>query len=107
MMSGYDCIVAMSKFDGHSDLHPVHCTHRSSTSNMRSPVSSSGGRSPDSADLSALARPRVECSSSRVTMKLGHMTPLVNLRHAPLPLQSSTDRAKPPSADRSSYRTNV
>ena len=37
---------------------------------------------PESAMTSALARPRVACSSSRVAMNDGHMTPLAVLRHS-------------------------
>ena len=33
------------------------------------------------------ARPRVECSSSRVTRKLGHITPPSSRRHLPTPTQ--------------------
>ena len=85
----------MSTDDGHSALQALHSMQRSITSNMRSLVSSSCGSVPDSAARSALARPRVECSSSRVAMKLGHMVPSVRLRQMPAPLHISTARVKP------------
>ena len=61
-------IFAMSTFDGHSALQPLHSRQRSMTSYRRLLVKEPGGNAPDMAPLSALARPRVECSSSRVTM---------------------------------------
>ena len=41
-----------------------------------------------------LARPRVECASSRVTMYDGHIVPSRFLRHSPTPLHISTARAE-------------
>ena len=74
---------------------------RSMTSYMRSLVSSLVGMAPDIAARRALARPRVLCSSSRVTMKLGHIVPVVLLRHTPAPLHISTARWKPCSSEKS------
>ena len=45
---------------------------------------------------STLARPRVECASSRVAMYDGHIVPSRVLRQAPTPLHASTARPKPP-----------
>ena len=74
---------AMSTLDGHSALHPLHSRHRSITPIIRSLVSASCGSAPDIAPRNAFARPRVECSSSRVTMYDGHIVPPRTLRHAP------------------------
>ena len=43
-----------------------------------------------------LARPRVECCSSRVAMYDGHIVPSSVLRHAPRPLHISMAPATPP-----------
>ena len=96
----------MSTPEGHSALQALHSTQRSSASAMRSPVMSAAGRPPLSAWRSRLARPRVECSSSRVTMKEGHMAPS-NLRQAPCPLHCSSAPARPPSARKSSTVAGV
>ena len=92
----------MSTLEGHSALHALHSTHRSSESKRRLPASSSGGSAPAMIMRSIVARPRVECSSSRVAMKEGHMPPS-SFRQAPWLLQPSTWRAKPPSAEKSMY----
>ena len=55
---------------------------------------------PEMTSLNALARPRVECSSSLVAWKEGHIVPS-RFRHAPTPLHISTARAKPPSLEKS------
>ena len=49
-------------------MHALHSRHRSSTSCMRRLVNSEAGSTPESTARSALALPRVECSSSRVAM---------------------------------------
>ena len=54
------------------------------------------GRARDSALTSALARPRVECSSSRVAMYDGHIAPVVLLRHSPMFMQRSAAPRMPP-----------
>src|SRR5262245_39643166 len=92
----------MSTFDGHSALQPLHSRHRSITSYSRRPASSEGATLPDSTARSALARPRVVCSSSRVTMYEGHMVPSSVLRQTPTPLHISTAAAKPPWLEKSS-----
>src|SRR5512134_2778519 len=86
----------MSTLDGHSALHALHSRQRSMTSCKRLPVNSDLGTSPAITLRKALARPRVECSSSRVPMYDGHMVPSSFLRHSPMPLHISTARAKPP-----------
>src|SRR3970040_873192 len=86
----------MSTFDGHSALQALHSRQRSITSYKRFPVNSSCGALPEIAFLSALARPRVECSSSSVDMYAGHMVPSSFFRLSPMPLHISTERAKPP-----------
>ena len=50
----------------------------------------SGVVSPWNISASNLARPRVECFSSRVARYDGHMTPVSSLRHRPTPTQRST-----------------
>src|SRR5258705_11837350 len=92
----------MSTFDGHSALQPLHSRQRSITSYRRRPVNSLAGTLPESTARSALARPRVECSSSRVAMYDGHMVPSSFFRHTPTPLHISTAAAKPPWAEKSS-----
>ncbi len=73
----------MSTAEGHSAWHALQEMQRSITSCMRGLVSISGRQQPDIAARSALARPRVLCSSSRVTMKLGHIVPLCVCRQTP------------------------
>src|SRR5262245_54563233 len=92
----------MSTLDGQSALHPLHSRQRSITSYSRRPAKSAAGTRPDSTARSALARPRVECSSSRVAMYDGHMVPSSFLRQTPTPLHISTAAAKPPCAEKSS-----
>src|SRR5262245_57811249 len=92
----------MSTLAGHSALQPLHSRQRSMTSWRRLPVNSLGGSRPDSTARSALARPRVECSSSFVAMYEGHILPSSFLRHSPTPLHISTAAAKPPCAEKSS-----
>lgn len=41
-------------------------------------------------------RPRVECSSSRVTMYEGHITPPVLVRHLPMPMHREAAVVKSP-----------
>ena len=60
------------------------------------------GTRPDSTARRALARPRVECSSSRVAMYEGHMVPSSVFRQTPTPLHISTAAANPPWAEKSS-----
>ena len=87
----------MSTLDGHSALQALHSRQRSITSYK--PFAGElllWAPAPRSRFASALARPRVECSSSRVPMYDGHMVPSSFLRHSPMPLHISTARAKPP-----------
>ena len=65
-------------------------------------MNSLAGSLPESTARSAFARPRVECSSSRVAMYEGHIVPSSVLRHAPTPLHISTAAAKPPCVEKSS-----
>ena len=79
----------MSTLTGQSDLQPLQARHRSKasrTSVERQPVVID---SPRTISNSSRARPRVECSSSRVTMYEGHITcsSLEELRHDPIPTQ--------------------
>src|SRR5512138_373144 len=92
----------MSTFDGHSALQPLHSRQRSITSYRRRPAKSASGTLPESTARSALARPRVECSSSRVAMYEGHIVPSSFLRQTPTPLHISTAAVKPPWAPKSS-----
>src|ERR671937_1532848 len=92
----------MSTFEGHSALQPLHSRQRSITSYSRLPVNSEAGSRPDSTARSALARPRVVCSSSFVAMYEGHIVPSSFLRQTPTPLHISTEAAKPPCAEKSS-----
>src|SRR5215510_2040189 len=92
----------MSTLDGHSALHPLHSRHKSMTSWSRRPVKALAGSAPDRTASKAFARPRVECSSSRVAMYEGHMVPSSVLRHTPTPLHISTAAAKPPWLPKSS-----
>src|SRR5690348_12180497 len=76
----------MSTDTGQSFVQPLQERQRSSASlasSERKPPSSS----PFSISQSVRARPRVVCFSSRVTMKLGHMTPPSVCRHLPIPTQ--------------------
>src|SRR5262245_60352614 len=95
----------MSTPVGHSRLHPLHATHSSKASYIAGDVSASGPSCPERASRSVLARPRVVCSSSRVTRYDGHIVPASNLRHAPLLLHISTALSKPPHSDQSSAVT--
>src|SRR5581483_4196927 len=78
----------MSTETGQSCVQPLHERQRSSASNTSSSRQSSSS-DPFSISQSVRARPRVVCFSSRVTMKLGHMTPpsLSVRRHLPIPTQ--------------------
>ena len=69
---------------------------------MRCDVSWLMGIALEIAARRAFARPRVECSSSRVAMYDGHIAPALSLRHAPTPLHRSIAPANPPSAWKSS-----
>ena len=78
-------------------MHALHSRHRSSVSYMALLVNAACGTRPASTARRALARPRVECVSSRVAMYDGHIVPSLSLRQAPLPLHMSMAVAKPPS----------
>src|SRR5690349_213633 len=86
----------MSTPVGHSRLQPLQLTQRSSASSTAASARSTSPSCPESASRSVFARPRVRCSSSRVTRKLGHIVPASNLRQWPLLLHISTALAKPP-----------
>src|SRR5687768_4323342 len=94
-------ILAMSTPVGHSRLHPLHETQRSSVSYMPSDVNASGPSCPERASRRVFARPRVKCCSSLVTRYDGHITPGSALRHPPLLLHISTAPLKPPQSDQS------
>src|SRR3954465_9375730 len=87
----------MSTLEGQSALQPLHSRHRSRASCSSGLVKASLGKSPLMAERSRLARPRVECFSSSVTIYEGHIVPDRRLRHSPLPLHISMARSKPPS----------
>ena len=59
---------AMSTPVGHSRRQPLHETQRSSVSFISGDVKAPGPSWPEMASRSVLARPRVVCCSSRVTM---------------------------------------
>src|SRR5262249_37937474 len=87
---------AMSTPVGQSRLHPLQLTQRSSALATMSEVSASLPSWPDKARRSVLARPRVRCTSSRVTRNEGHIVPASNLRQWPLLLHIPTGLATPP-----------
>src|SRR3954454_12430996 len=78
----------MSTWTGQSFVQPLHARQRSSASNTSSSRQSSSSP-PFSISQRIRARPRVECISSRVTMKLGHITsPSLSVRRQlPIPTQ--------------------
>src|ERR1041385_2927699 len=90
----------MSTLNGQSSVQPLQERQRSSASSTSSSchrVSSS----PFSISQSRCARPRVECISSRVAMKLGHITPPSGsvFRQLPIPTQRTVACAnEPPSS---------
>src|SRR4051812_9444747 len=84
----------MSTLTGQSPLQPLQERHRSSASRTYSSRQPPLNGPPRSISNSMRARPRVECSSSRVTMKLGHIVPASSLRHSPTPTQRSVAREK-------------
>ena len=92
--------LAMSTPESHSALQALHSRQRSSAWCSLGPVKSASGNNPDRAARSRFARPRVECSSSLVAMKEGHMEPS-SLRQAPIPLHISTAPAKLVSREKS------
>src|SRR5438477_2938703 len=94
----------MSTETGQSFVQPLHERQRSSASSTSS-LRQSSSSSPFSISQRIRALPRVVCFSSRVTMKLGHMTPPSVRRHLPMPTQRVVACAKlPPS---SGYEKNV
>jgi len=88
----------MSTLTGQSFLQPLQARQRSSESRTASLRQPSSMIPPCSISYSARERPRVECSSSWVAMKLGHITPLPWRRHLPTPTQRITARRKLPSS---------
>src|ERR1700733_3616337 len=86
----------MSTPVGHSRLHPLQLTHRSSAARTAEPVKESSPSCPERASRKVLARPRVTCCSSRLARKLGHIVPASNWRHWPLLVHISTPLGKPP-----------
>src|SRR5947207_4210367 len=89
----------MSTPVGHSRLHPLQETQRSSASLTASSPCSSWL---ESARRSVFARPRVRCCSSIVARYEGHIVPASNLRQWPLLLHISTALSKPPHSLQSS-----
>src|SRR5438046_3747515 len=76
----------MSTETGQSFVQPLQERQRSSAS-LASLARKPRISSPFSISQSVRARPRVVCFSSRVTMKLGHMTPPSVCLHLPIPTQ--------------------
>src|SRR4029453_14674619 len=76
----------MSTETGQSFVQPLQERQRSSASSTSSSCHMRSS-SPFSISHSRCARPRVVCLSSRVTMKLGHITPPSVWRHLPTPTQ--------------------
>ena len=68
----------------------------------RSSPSAALGSGCDSASTSAFARPRVLCSSSRVAMYDGHITPVDPLRQTPMFMHRSAAPRMPPVAAKES-----
>src|SRR5215831_17942804 len=64
-------------------LHPLHSRQRSRVSYRSLPVKSSAGSFPERISRIRLARPRVECLSSSVTMYEGHIVPSFFFRQTP------------------------
>src|SRR5438552_761956 len=91
-----DVTVAKSTPTGQSLLQPLQERHRSSESFTSSLCHPSRTTSPLVISQSRCARPRVECSSSRVTRKLGHITPPSWCRHFPTPTQRWVARTRLP-----------
>src|SRR3954466_7827363 len=85
---------AMSTPVGHSRLHPLHETQRSSAS--LTDCSPSSPSCPESASRNVFALPLVKSLSFRVARYEGHIVPASNLRQWPLLLHISTALAKPP-----------
>src|SRR5882724_6727519 len=96
----------MSTPVGHSRLHPLQETHRSSASNTSSEASVSFAfrwpNCPEIASRKVFARPRVRSFSSPVARNDGHMVPASNLRQWPLLLHISTALSYPPHSLQSS-----
>src|ERR1700722_5044495 len=86
----------MSTDTGHSLLHALQLKQRSSDSFTCSFFHPSGSTSPCISSHSRWALPRVECNSSPVAMKLGHIVPASCFRHAPTPTQRSAAEANDP-----------
>lgn len=99
--------VAMSTSTGQSERQPLQERHRSSASRTSPERQPSVITSPASISCSSRARPRVECASSPVTRKDGHITseppalplPTAGVRHFATPTHLLTAAEKfPPSA---------
>ena len=94
-------MVAMSTSAGQSFLQPLQARHRSSASRTsvdRQPAVTGESACPSSISNSSRLRPRVEFSSSRVTMYDGHITPPLPWRHLPTPTHRITARSNRPSS---------
>ena len=86
----------MSTPTGQSRLQPLHDRHRSSASATSADRHPSPITCPFAISNSNRARPRVECISSPVARKLGHITPPCAVTHLPTPRQRRVARAKLP-----------
>ena len=87
----------MSTLTGQSFVQPLHERQRSSASITSSDCQPSVMTSPSSISNRSRVRPRVECISSRVAMKDGHMTSTPpGVRHLPTPTQRTVACAKSP-----------
>ena len=87
----------MSTPAGHSVLQALHATQVPRTSRNSSTPIAPSGTAPHTTPWSALARARVERSSSRVAAAGGHMVPVCFLQR-PEPKHRSTAGPNPPSA---------
>src|SRR3954469_17174394 len=100
MMAYSIFMLAMSTPVGHSRLHPLHETQRSSAS--LTDCSPSSPSCPESASRNVFALPLVKSLSFRVARYEGHIVPASNLRQWPLLLHISTALSKPPHSLQSS-----
>ncbi|CAM5699608.1 hypothetical protein STENM327S_02989 [Streptomyces tendae] len=92
----------MSTSTGQSERQPLQDRHRSRASRTSGERQPSVTNSPASISCSSRARPRVECCSSPVARKDGHITPAPDtdvVRHLATPTQRRTAAEKSPPSD--------
>ena len=87
--------MAISTFEGHSDLHALHSRHKSKILNKFLSFQLFSDNWPDIKPLKAFARPLVDNSSSLVTIYDGHITPDVTFLQAACPLHISIAEVNP------------